>query len=155
MIETTIDGHRATLPNLYCTLPGGEIGWFQRNQNDCLRAAVATVAGVPYDDVLDTEPVGGRGGQGASLALYERVWRWAMERGLRLAFHTELPCVDGMWIGVSPLGDDGYRHTIVAKGLEKYHDPASGFLLPPGLAVERTAEIEYAITIEKETVECP
>lgn len=50
-LTATIDGIPAVLPELTTPLPDGRVGYFQRNQHDCLRAAVATATQVPYDEV--------------------------------------------------------------------------------------------------------
>ena len=99
-----------------------------------MRAAVATLLEIPYDEIGD------------DLASTDRLHQWAADRGLRVHVHDELP--DGPWIGVSPAGDDGLRHTVVGDGQRIVFDPASGWIFPGGLRADPIRELDYAITLE-------
>lgn len=137
-----------TLPEETTVLEDGAVGYYQRNMNDCLRAAIATAVQIPYEDVPDTEPTGA-GGQGEWLQVYSRLWEWAAGQGIRLEFHTFPPICEAPWVGVTPRGDDGYRHTIVIANGQLYFDPASGFETPDGTQIATTREVEYGITFTR------
>jgi hypothetical protein len=113
--------------------------------SDCLQAAIATAVQIPYEQVPVTAPTGA-GGQGEWLRVYSRLWEWSAALGFAMAFHTDPPFSETPWVGVTPRGEDGYRHTIVIANGILYFDPASGFETPDGTEIATTREIEYAIT---------
>lgn len=131
-----VDGVPATLPWLRTLRSDGSIGWYQRSRYDCMRAAVATYMQIRYDDIGD------------DLTNTDRLYQWAAACGLRVRIHDELP--DGPWIGVSPAGDDGLRHTVVGNGSRVVFDPASGWVFPGGLRADPLCELAYVLTLEAE-----
>ena len=132
-----VDGVPATLPWLRTLRADGSIGWYQRTRTDCMRAAVATLLEIGYDDIGD------------DLASTDRLHQWAADRGLRVRFHTEeLP--DEPWIGVTPAGDDDLRHTVVGYGQRIVFDPASGWMFPGGLRADPVRELAYVLTFTEE-----
>jgi hypothetical protein len=135
-IETTIDGVPAVLPELSTTLLDGAIGWYQRTQLDCLRAAVATATQVSYDDCGEIPHLGA-------------LEKWAEARGYRYDWHPgEFPPTDRpRWIGFTAVVHRSARHTIVGAFTERYFDPASGWLFPGGLKAPAVTELDYAITL--------
>lgn len=138
-------------------LEDGATGYYQRNFNDCLRAAVATATQIPYDEVLDTEPRDGNGGQGAVVRGHQELCEWAADRGLRVEVLVDPPIDNEQrWVGITPRGEDGYRHTIVIRYGGIYFDPASGFETPDGTEIATTREIEYGIAFHpREVSVCP
>lgn len=104
---------------------GGLAPVVQRGEFDCMRAAVATVLGIPYEA---TPPIdsGGRGAHVGSEA-FSAAWReWAATRGLTLrVFCSHCPTFLDAWIAVV----DGYgrpdmRHSVVMRGARFAHDPS-------------------------------
>ena len=117
----TPDGPKV-LPALSCELSEGRVGWYQRHDLDCLRAAVATAAGFTYDEVPEM-----RGSTDLE--------RWATEVGLRVRHHhppppghPNLPGCEppaGIWVADSGSlpGAGGYSHCCVMRGLEIVFNP--------------------------------
>lgn len=111
-IELEVDGIPATLPELSVVLPDGRTGYYQRSRVDCLRAAVATATGIPYDEV-------------GPVSTLRELQAWAEDRGYRVQLHLEPPHSE-RWIGCSPRYEGGLRHTLVMACDRVYHDPAAG-----------------------------
>lgn len=149
VLKSPIGDVMALLPKDFRELPGGTTLWFQRRQDDCFRAAVATVTGIPYDDVPDWDCTPGTHAE--ELALHAEVVAWAGAQGFKVGFHNTPPDA-GPYLAVSPAGDDRYRHVLAVIG-GVAHDPGSGFVWPREVQVELspTQKVEYAMTFERTT----
>jgi hypothetical protein len=116
VITATVDGRRAVLPALRVLLPGGLVGWYQRDPLDCLRACVATVTRRPYDGVPRMLSAGD-------------LTAWAFGSGHEVdwfyPFAHDPPA--GLWVGWADKDRDGWRHTVVCRGDAIIHDPAAGW----------------------------
>ncbi len=136
----------ATLPHLTTQLPDGRIGYFQRCELDCLRAAVATLTQTPYDDLEALEhpgpPIGDVSGERLTGAFHE----WAFERGERVRFHRETP--SGFAIGIAPTPVPRMNHTVVIRDGRLYFNPASGWKVPGGGVNSPVNRLNYVITLE-------
>jgi hypothetical protein len=126
----------------YTKLPDGRTAWFQRRQDDCMRAAVATVLQVPYLAVpdLDTAP----GTYAAELDTWARWGDFAATQGCFLRFHSGEPDAAD-YIALSTPGEDRYRHCRAVMAGHVF-DPGSGFDLPPGFERVKTFTAELAVT---------
>jgi hypothetical protein len=119
-ITAVIDGQPAELPSLFCELPDGRIGWYQRSEFDCLQAAVATAVGAPYEALEGVR----------SLKI---LYTWAALNGFTVEMLFEgSPDQDSLWIGHTPVQRLGMRHAFVGRGENVYFDPASGWIFPGG-----------------------
>lgn len=141
-MELIVDSQRAVLPALTARLPDGDIGYYQRSQTDCLRAAVATATQTPYADVPDFRDE-------------VELDQWALDGGRRLRrFEREWITkwlAEPRWIAMSPRYPThaNARHTLVMAYNEVYFDPASGWVFyDAGLPAEPTREIEYGLVLE-------
>jgi len=136
VIRAVIDGVPAELPRLSVPLADGRRGWYQRNRLDCMRAAVATVLSLPYDDVPE-------------LLDPSSVDRWAVDAGYVVQRHYGGPPA-ASYIGVGPMGDEGLRHVVaVVDGV--LFDPGSGWRFGPDrVPPDPVGELEHAITLEPE-----
>jgi hypothetical protein len=135
---TLIDGVPAELPHLRVRLRDGRIGWYQRSQFDCLRAAVATATQIPYDEIDLGEQT------------LRELYRWAEARGLRVEMHLTDPPIDRpVWIGFTPVDPDwGMRHTAVGAYERVIFAPGSGFVFAGGVRSTPPREFEFALTME-------
>lgn len=117
-------GEPMVLTRLAVELEDGRTGWYQRTPFECLRASVATLLELDYDDV----PHG--------LTIHELTEAWAPANGWRAHFH--LPMFEwpaGWWLGIDqPLRYGPYgAHAIVGRDDGRLmHDPASGWVLDGG-----------------------
>ena len=139
VIEAVIGGVQATLAEVSVPLPNGEVGYYQRSQFDCLKAAVATAVQVPYDDLPEIPNLG---------ALHA----WADAEGftVNLHFPPDVPDRERRWIGVSPLLPAyGARHTVVGSYRDAYFDPSSGWRFERGWCAAPTPDLEFAISLER------
>jgi hypothetical protein len=146
-LRAIIDGHEAELPQLSVEGPGGVRCWFQRSQVDCFRPAAATALGVDYDELEGVRSLGD-------------LIDWAAARGSRVNFHLEPPDDGRLWIGVTPPLLDGEaaepflaagvepNHTFVGWHGKVFHDPASGWRLPPGIETIPPTEAALILTVD-------
>ena len=94
--------------------------------SDCLRCCIATVLGLPYDDVPDFVHDHNRWA--------EEMAKWAKERGFSVVrvqctgdgemMHSIFQEADGLWIASGPAAR-GRNHAVVFRGSEMIHDPHS------------------------------
>jgi len=133
-----IDGRRAVLDSPGVLLPDGDVGWYQRSQTDCLRAAVATATQVPYEVLPDFQTDA-------------ELLAWATDQGWRLDRHEQPPTSARRWIGMSPgyATHGGARHTLVMARERLYFDPGSGWVFDGGLRGEPARALEYGLTLER------
>lgn len=97
----------------------------QRTETDCLRCCLATVLGLPYEDVPDF--VNEYPGQWA-----DEMSRWLAARGLSMVrvqatgdgelLHSIYAGPSSFWIA-SGQSERGRNHAVVYRGAEPYHDP--------------------------------
>lgn len=143
-LTMTVDGHPAVLRELTVELAGGEVGYYQRGQ-ECFRAAVATAAQVPYEQVPEM------------YGLHELL-PWALEHGVFVDLPPD-PLNHRRWLGLGPSYEAPAeyavapfaRHTVVGSYGAIYFDPAAGWEFAGGLKAPPLAldEIEQYITIER------
>lgn len=135
------------LPELTTALPDGSVGVYQRRQDDCMRAALATCLAISYEEAPDWEarPEDGRA---AELAGWDSLSRWATARGLRLRFHNSIPEDLDRYIVVGAGWKDGFRHVAAVMNGHVF-EPGSGFRLPGWLRLEPIREVEFSISFEK------
>lgn len=94
--------------------------WDQRRHDDCLRACVATVLGIAYDDTLSIEP---------DAVENDEFWSawvdWAEARGdVMWFFHGEQPIHLDRWIASVPsLTMPGKQHVVVMRRTGLFDDP--------------------------------
>jgi hypothetical protein len=120
---------------------------YMRTRSDCMRAALATLAGVPYAEVPDVEFALGGGGLAYAQAIADLgAWAHGLER--RLVYHETPPTDRGAWIGCIPADADGPSHGLVMCMDRLVHDPASGSPLPPGHQLIPESRITYGITLD-------
>lgn len=134
---------KAALPALTCELPGGRVGHFQRGQ-DCMRASVATLLRLPYEEVpdIDSRPTRGKA---EYLARWAQWWEWAALIGYRMQFAE--PWLTGDHLLISAPVVDGFRHVMaVCDGRE--FDPASGWQFPPGFEQHLANAWELCVTFK-------
>lgn len=110
----------------------------QRTDGDCMRACIATVLGLGYDDTDGIpEPAPGVSG------IFERCQQWARDRGLVMSLHErcELPLDREFWIAAIRVPVSGAirphnvgvhgelqrfnYHTLVMSYGEVWHDPVA------------------------------
>ena len=132
-MRAIIDGQAGELPFLRIVLRDGTVGWYQRENLDCLRTAAATAAEISYEDV-------------PQMILRSEFEAWAATRGLTVCEHRRPP--EGRWIGVSPLVEGSLRHVVVGIGEHVIHDPAQGWIFSGDRRAEPVTELEYAISLE-------
>lgn len=144
-ISTPIGPVKALLPHLTCELPDGRTGHYQRRQDDCMGAALATCLQVAYEDVPDQSAAPGT--YADDVASWTALSEWVRDRGMRLRFHNRPPEGCQAYIAVGPAGEDRYRHVFVVVG-DHIFDPGSGFKFPAGLHMEPTHKVEFAISFE-------
>lgn len=120
----------------------------QRSETDCLRAAVASVLDLSYDDVPDFFAAG-RGWFG-------ELQNWLLKRGLFLASSWDCLPDGAIGLGLIDLPEiPGEWHTVVMRGGEIIHDPATGqtsgapsqcyafAVVNPASALRRGGEVPY------------
>ena len=130
-----MDGQRAVLRALTARLADGDVGYFQRTQMGCLRAAVATVLQLPYRKVPELPDV-------AATA------RWGRQMGLAVDLHNHPASWKRRWVALSPPYEGGARHTLVMAYDRLYFDPASGWEFEGGRHAPPVAQLEYGLTLE-------
>jgi len=136
----------AFLPRLTRDLPDGRVGYFQRSQFDCMRAAVATLLQIDYEQVPDPDHLG-PGTYADELDRWARWGEWAASQGHRIRFHNKPP--EGAdYIALSPAGEDRYRHVLTVLAGHVF-DPGSGWMLPVGFELTPTRNVEFVITFER------
>jgi hypothetical protein len=140
ILPSPIGPVEALLPKLSCELPNGATGYYQRQHDDCLRAALATVLQVPYEEVPDFRG-DGPGTHADELACEEAQWEWARSLGLRLRIANRPPKGVDTFLAVSPAGEDRFRHVLAVVAGHVF-DPGGGFILPPGFEPE-VVKVEY------------
>jgi hypothetical protein len=85
---------RIVTAGAYRALPDGRKGWYQRAPHECLRAAMATLLEIPYDETLDIEPV-----TTPSDEFWSRWNAWARDRGLEIrGSHEYAPAHHPLWL---------------------------------------------------------
>lgn len=132
-------------------LLNGRRAEFQRREDDCMRAAVATLTQLPLAEIPDPSydedlAAGVPHSIIVSQALADLA-TWASERGLRLRYHYPPPVERHAWIGIDARGADaGNGHVVVMSHSEFVHDPASNWPCPPGHVLDHDYQIHYGIT---------
>lgn len=149
-LRAVIGGYDAHLPSLSVALPDGRTGWAQRNNGPvggCFQAALATYLQIPLDEIEFTN--------------IDELASWALKRELMVVQRTEPPADGSLWVGVTPPlleGDAAEacraetgcdpRHCFVGVEDRLYFDPQSGWVLPAGVELQPTTEVEYMFTVE-------
>jgi hypothetical protein len=136
-------------------LQDGTTGYFQRGMDDCLQASIATLAGIPMDQVPDLEIDKQRFRDRRNpyeilCEATQRLDRWSDQLGLDIRAQATLP-KSGKWIGVVPIGEREFTdHCLIMSGRDCIFDTTQIF--PPTKRDLITAldvdDIDYAITIE-------
>jgi len=143
--------------------PGDEVGYCTDpyRGDTCFQAAIATVTQVPVEQVPDLELDRQlkRGADPAELnrSAWERILRWATERGLEMVFHDQVPVARRRWIGVvvverrpdeKPFDD----HCLVMADDRLVFDPMCSVKPPPGMRVRTfdPSEITYGLSFDQE-----
>lgn len=117
-------------------LRDGTIGYFMRREDDCFRAALATVLEVPMLEVpdwdIDVRLAAGESPDEIRASGRQALFEWLEQRNLRIVWHptpehrrgepvaVSLPRWIGVAGGVGEFGD----HCYVMAGGELLHDPA-------------------------------
>lgn len=156
--------------------PGDEIGYCMDpyRTDDCLQAAIATATQVAVEQVpdleLDRRLDSGGDPEEVSRTSWERIDRWASERGLALMFWERVPVPRRRWIGVVISPNTGATvirrgrvsrdydepafndHCLVMEHERLVFDPSCSVRTPPGMQVMgyRPDMIDYGISFDKE-----
>ena len=128
--ETVLERCPDTGRPLTALLSSGHRAEYMRTRWDCLRAALATAAGVPYAEVPDLQTP-----DAGALALTQAtadLGAWARGLGCRLVWHAEPPVHRMLWIGAVPADTWGPSHAAVMVKMHTLHDPAAHYPLPEG-----------------------
>lgn len=130
---------RAAIEHRTLTLPDGNLGYFMRRTDDCLRAACRTaaqIADVP-DPRFDERLAAGEERRELLRSAFAELELWARGHGLRIIVHRKVPARRRRWVGVVPPqwpGPHGFEaHCLVMDRDRLYFDPASGLNSPAGL----------------------
>lgn len=144
VLERDTNGRALTvrLPNRY-------LAEYMRRRDDCMRACLASLAQVPYDQVPDVAAALDGGPLAEAQALAD-LGAWANMLGYRLTYHPTPPTDRGAWIGGVDADEHGPSHGVVMCLDRVVFDPASNFPLPPGheLVPVALADIAYGITLD-------
>lgn len=127
------DGQIFVLPELTTKLEDGRTAYYQRDMFDCVRACVATLTQIPYEDVPE-------------MPYFEDVLpTWATGHGFDLGYHHcnqhEMP--DMLLMAASQPSSEEYSkgvtfgHVVVARGPKVIFNP-NGFCSPDGTLTDRT-----------------
>jgi hypothetical protein len=117
---------RGVLPNLTCQIADLGTGFFMRSgpPGDCLRASVATLLQIPYEQVP------------GPMMLEGELEEFAEELGLHLHVVEHGQAPTGHWIGhtcgLDGAGPGGDEHTVVCRGESVVFDP-DGWVYAGGL----------------------
>ncbi len=143
VLEVSQDGRA-----LVVRLPTGHRAWYQRREDDCFCAALATLMQVDIEQLPDPriderleagddpEVIDREAGQALAV--------WLTVRGWRLAYHATPPVDRGAWIGVSP-GEGPFSDHCLVMCLDRFvHDPASNW----SAQVQHIFEVDHGYTIE-------
>jgi hypothetical protein len=144
--------------------PGDEIGYGMEplRTDDCLQTAIATATQIPIEEVpdlqLDRRLRRGEDVDVISRTSWERIARWASERGLTAMFwaEDELPVPRDRWIGVAVVGAVSTvkfnDHCLVMCHGELVFDPSCSVKVPPGVQRQFCTlnQITYGISFDKE-----
>jgi len=112
---------------------------FQRKHDECLRACVSFLLGIPYDELPDVSAADD------STDDFWSAWvDWGRQRGKELFFYYDGMPAATEWIAVVPsLNQPGKDHAVVMQRARLVHDPVSH-----GERYDKTpAEIKYGITL--------
>jgi hypothetical protein len=148
-------GHQCGVRNgyVYLELGGGECGWIQARQDDCLRMAVATLLQIPPYEVPDLEVdkqlERGHSPDLIAAAVVETYSVWAANRGLRMTVHDRLPVDRDRWLGV--VIQPGYfqNHCLIMQRRKVRFEPVPP-LAPRGLRLKRfqIGDVQYGVTFD-------
>jgi hypothetical protein len=134
---------------LTAVLTAGMRAEYMRSELDCFRAALATLAGVPYDQVPDCGSPGDS--ELARTQVVADLGAWARSHGRRLRWHPA-PTVDRReWIGAIPADEWGPSHALVMTRCHPLHDPAAFFPLPAGHVPHfpTLADVAWSVTLDR------
>jgi hypothetical protein len=136
-------------------LKNGRIAYYQRREDDCQRAAVATLAQAHISEVPDPE-IDRRLAAGEDPARIARdanaaLQAWAAQYGLRIVQHADPPVDREAWIGIVPALDGGRfgSHTVVMSHDRLVFDPAANWPVPPGCKVASPSPIVAGVTLDR------
>lgn len=124
--------------------------YFQREERDCMRAALATLLQIDYEEVPAW-----RGDGPISRAEELQGWlelsQWAAEHGYRMRAADQPPSGEEKpsFLGLTPPGPDHFRHVIAVRE-GRIYDPAAGFRLPVGFEREPQQTIGFILMFEEQ-----
>lgn len=148
-LQTPAGPVEALLPRQTCRLASGAVGYFQRRQDDCAHAALATVLQVPYEDVPDFNAEHRGQTFADELARTVAEWEWCSALGLRTRYASRPPNGIETFCAVGVPDEDRWRHVCaVVEG--QLFDPGSGFILPPGFEDDGPIVVDYIYYFERE-----
>jgi hypothetical protein len=117
-------------------LSDGTLGYRMAHdrEDDCFRAAVATVLQVAPERIpdsrIDAQLAAGNSAEYVSRAAWRQLEEWLTERGLRMVVHHRPPVRCARWIGIVRFPGEFEDHSLVMAGDSILWDPAD---LVPGL----------------------
>jgi hypothetical protein len=133
----------------------GTLGYFQRRQDDCLQAAIASLVQAPMHEVPDLQInkliASGIDPGELEAKIGECMDRWLERCGLTVVFHTSKPTSARRWIGVVGSERLTHDHCLLMSGRECLFDPDQILARRPDEDPTELdpADIDYAITIER------
>lgn len=129
-------------------LADGTLGYrmaFDR-EDDCFRAAVATVLQVPPEGIpdshIDARLAAGEDPEHVSRSSWERFHEWLAARDLRMVVHSRIPVRRARWVGIVRFPGDFQDHSLAMARDRILWDPAD---LVPGLGRNTFAVRSYAL----------
>lgn len=158
-------------------LEDGTVGYLAARSDDCFRAAIATAAQIPIEQVpdprLDERVRAGEDIDQIDFDAWGRISAWLDRRGMQLVVHDTPPWERERWIGIRPglaqlasefpdmpperwysmlegCGVAFDDHCLIMSRERVIFDPAVGVEPPPGMRLQPAdpSKITYGITID-------
>jgi hypothetical protein len=152
--EVVIDRCPVTGRALSVQLPDGRVAFYQRREDDCMAAAVATLLQVHIVDVpdpqIDAQLAAGADPDALNQQIASELQAYLSGFGLRMVRHRRPPVEREGWLGLcpDPAGGRFQGHVVVMAYDQPAFDPAANWPCPPGHKVAPVTEIAGGITFD-------